>query len=47
MTPSGPLYFRGRRNVLAAVDYLVRNAGLGAAGSEVILTGNSAGGLAT
>ena len=47
MTPSGPLYFRGQRNFLAAIDYLVRNAGLGAAGSEVILTGNSAGGLAT
>ena len=46
-TASGPLYFRGHRNLLAAVDYLVRREGMGAAGSEVLLTGNSAGGLAT
>ena len=45
-TPSGPLYFRGHRNFLAAIDYLVKHEGLGDA-IEVVLTGNSAGGLAT
>ena len=41
-----PLYFRGRRNFLAAVDYLTSALGMDAA-DEVALTGNSAGGLAT
>ena len=40
-----PLYFRGKRNFLAAVDYL-QKLGMGGA-QEVALTGNSAGGLAT
>ena len=43
---SVPLYFRGHRNFLASIDYLIANANLGLA-TEVILTGNSAGGLAT
>ena len=41
-----PLYFRGHRNFLAAMDWLMKNAGMAAA-KEVALTGNSAGGLAT
>lgn len=41
-----PLWFRGHANFQAAIDWLVRHAGLGAA-TEVGLTGNSAGGLAT
>ncbi len=41
-----PLYFRGRRNFLAAVDYLLHALGMSGA-AEVGLTGNSAGGLAT
>lgn len=41
-----PLYFRGHRNLLASVSYLKQHAGLGRA-TEVIVTGNSAGGLAT
>lgn len=41
-----PLYFRGHRNFLAAINYLVTHAGLNES-TEVILTGNSAGGLAT
>jgi hypothetical protein len=41
-----PLYFRGHRNFLAAIDYLMKHAGMSSA-SEVALTGNSAGGLAT
>jgi hypothetical protein len=41
-----PLWFRGHANFRAALDYLVRHAALGAA-TEVGLTGNSAGGLAT
>ena len=41
-----PLYFRGQRNFLAAVDYLKGALGMASA-VEVALTGNSAGGLAT
>lgn len=39
-----PLYFRGLRNLQAALSHLVSKYGLGEA-SDVILTGNSAGGL--
>ena len=41
-----PLWFRGHANFRAALDYLINEAGMGAA-TEVALTGNSAGGLAT
>ena len=41
-----PLFFRGKLNFLAAIDYMVKHLGLGDA-TEVALTGNSAGGLAT
>jgi len=41
-----PLYFRGHADLKAAIDYLTRHANFDAA-TEVILTGNSAGGLAT
>ena len=43
---SVPLYFRGKANFLAAVDYLLHTLGMAQA-EEVGLTGNSAGGLAT
>lgn len=39
-----PLYFRGLRNLDAALSHLVDKYGLGQA-SEVLITGNSAGGL--
>eukprot|EP00039_Didymoeca_costata_P003733 m.69371 g.69371 ORF g.69371 m.69371 type:complete len:423 (-) comp12050_c0_seq3:78-1346(-) len=41
-----PLYFRGQRNVEAALDHLVANFGLGSA-TQIVLSGDSAGGLAT
>ena len=40
-----PLHFRGFHNVRAIFDDLLANHGLGAA-SQVVVTGNSAGGLA-
>lgn len=41
-----PLYFRGFRNLDAVLSDLIANEGLASA-TEVIVTGNSAGGLAT
>ena len=41
-----PLYFRGKANFLASMDYLMETLGMASA-AEVALTGNSAGGLAT
>ncbi len=41
-----PLWFRGHANFQSSIDYLIKHAGLGSA-TEVGLTGNSAGGLAT
>lgn len=41
-----PLWFRGHANLRAALHYLINVAGMGGA-TEVGLTGNSAGGLAT
>lgn len=41
-----PLYFRGRRILDAVLSYLMENYNLGAA-ENVLLTGCSAGGLAT
>lgn len=41
-----PLYFRGFRNMQAVLDDLIASHGLGAA-SDVVVTGDSAGGLAT
>ena len=45
-TDNLPLYFRGRANVDAMIDDLKSNHGLGDA-TDVIISGNSAGGLAT
>ena len=41
-----PLYFRGKRNVDAVVDYLKAHHGLGGA-THFVLGGDSAGGIAT
>jgi hypothetical protein len=41
-----PLYFRGARNLQAALAHLVAHAGLGDA-THLVLSGDSAGGLAT
>jgi hypothetical protein len=46
MVGGKPLYFRGRRIIDAVISYLMENHNLGAA-ENVLLTGCSAGGLAT
>lgn len=41
-----PLYYRGQRNLEAAIDYLATEHGMDAA-SHLVVSGDSAGGLAT